>query len=630
MKQVELHLIVLWETARAAEERILADIRARLEVVGTGLLEWPGDAETCFGEFYGANLPEAAGKVRECGSGAFRYVVVRDANPGYSWEDTSRGLERVNTTLFGLKNLYRSWTGGGHKVHTTNSSAEFARDIMLLTGHGAAEWERGVPEGALTVLPGHGGWKSLRDLFAFLDPLLPYVVLRNAEMLPDAFSPDLHGDIDLLVPDAVACASLLGARKVFPEDYRVHYEVIVAGAPVRFDFRFVGDGYYPRAWQERMLANRRQANGVNLLAAEDAFYALVYHALYQKRAIASDYRDKAAALARAAGLGGADYDDWLLMLEDFLKRNDYAVTEPEDHSVYVNADTIDWRRICAEIEACGPFADLRPYRLEDIRAENVLQTRFFRGTFEGRPCFVKYFPTIGTFTREEWRIAKRLHAKDAARICESLFWHRLRGGGSFVATEFVEGTSLESLLAKGVVDERLADRLADEIAALAALLRAEGILHRDIRPANLIVRLDGSVKLIDFQFAIGRDAPELLYREPALARDLLAPRILLALGDTYAMGRGRWNDAHSLMLCLDRLPTTAHVRDVRDRLWSVAQTPDRVGLGPQRVLRKCKRLRMKLGWRRLLSKLGYRKRQFKRHDAGMLVIVKALIKAWNG
>lgn len=595
----ELHLIVLWEKARAAEEKILADLKTKLEIVDTGVLSWPGDAEECFGEFYGANLPEAKGKVVECGAGAFRYIVVRDNNPVYAYEDTSRGLERVNTNLFALKNLYRSWTGGGHKVHTTNTPEEFHRDIKMLK------------------LPGHGGWSSLRELFAFLDSMMPYVVLRNAESLPDDFDSTLHGDIDLLVPDAVQCAAILGAKKVFPEPYRVHYEVMVAGAPVRFDFRYVGDNYYDRAWEAQMLADRHEVNGVNLLSPEDAFYALVYHALYQKKEIAEDYLAKASALAKAAGIVGGGFDDWLFKLEDFLKERGYKVVKCVDKTVGFNEDNIGWREIAAEIASLGPFDEIRPFRLDAVRAFNVLQTRFFRGRFDGKDCFVKYSPIIGNFAREEWRIAKELTDKGFEFAAKPLFWHKLRGGGSVVVTEFVEGESLASIK----LDESKADEIAAQIAEAAAFLRASGFVHRDIRPENLLIDSEGKLKLIDFQFAVMAGGEELIYREPELAHDYLPMRILAALGEGYALARGKWNDDYSFLKCLEQFPPTEEARRVRSELTRWAYSPRQCGLGSPETMARLEKRMKKLRKRRLLAKFGIKRRKFKRryaHDLEML------------
>ena len=78
--------------------------------------------------------------------------------------------------------------------------------------------------------------------------------------------------------------------------------------------------------------------------------------------------------------------------------------------------------------------------------------------------------------------------------------------GPFIAMEFVDGSSLAEL----VRDQRLPtaeDRLRVLIAAMHALdaAHAAGIVHRDVKPANLMVASDGRVKLMDFGVARGED-----------------------------------------------------------------------------------------------------------------------------
>ena len=623
----ELHIVVLWEYARREEDRILKDLARRLEIVHTEILTWPGDPEECFGRFYGANLPDARGKVLVCGGGAFRLIVVRDNAPRYGLVETSRGLESANLNLFELKTLYREWTGGGHRVHTTNTVAEAAHDIFLLTGHGTADWENGRPAGKLAVLPGRNGWASLRELFSVLDRFTPYAVLRNAEMLPDAFDPSLHGDIDLLVTDPGQAAHLLGARKVFPEPHRVHYEVTVGGRPVRFDFRFIGDGYYDTAWERRMLERRVSANGVRLLHPEDAFFALVYHALFHKFEIAPDYIAKAAALAAAAGLAWTDYANTLLRLEDFLARNGYARPRPADVSVRWNECLVNWRRLAEEISALSGVTDVRPVRLEAIRAETPLRTSFYCGCLpDGRKCFIKYSPYAKSLNAAEWRYPRQLAERGDGRVFEtSVFWHTTSDGGSFVITEWIDGEGLDALIARK--DPILADRagtIAADLVRIAEALEREKVVHRDIRPANLIVGPDGHVKLIDFQFA----APFGDGQEDPWFND--RPEVIDGLGAEYALHPGRWNDRFSLHKSLSELPDSP----LRDRALAIlaedSTVPTKVASCTERKMRKLKRRRACLNRKRLASLLSRRKRDaFDLRYARELAFLNRAIATWH-
>ncbi len=545
----ELHLMVLWEKARTEEARILADVARHVEVVAKAELSWPGDPVKCYGRFYGAKLQEAEGKVLVCGGGPFLMLVVRDRRPRYGWRATSRGGEFVNLRMFAMKARYRAWTGGGHRVHTTNSPEETRRDIYLLTGHTMAEWEKGEANGPFDVLPGNGGWPDLRSLFRALGETMPYVVLRNSEMLPDAFDPSIHGDIDLLVPDAVECAGVMGARRVFRDENRVHYEVDVGGAPVRFDCRFAGDGYYDARWQRAMLDRAVETDGVRRPPPEDAFYALVYHALYQKCAMAPDYEAKSLALAKAAGIPGGAFGEWLTMLEDFLSRNRYRVTRPRDDSVYLDPCLPDWHVIADEMTTLFPMEGLVPTGLSRRRVSRDLPTLLLSASAGGRPIFVKYSPVAPFAIENEWKFARRFRAIRPDLCVEPVFWH-VMSNGAFVALERMEGRTLQDLLDEGrrfTLEETA--RLVKDMEDISDTLLKAKIVHRDVRPANLMVASDGHVKIFDFQFAVDRDDP----REQKYFVDRYM-ELLWFLGDEYADGHGKWNDRRAMVRCLEKLP----------------------------------------------------------------------------
>ena len=144
----ELHLFVLWEKARFAEKRILADMARELEIVCMRELRFDGDPMYRFRQFYGPALPDARRKVSSCGVGPFLLVVVRDSAPAYG-TCTVGGCEyrNVNVRLVQLKRRYRNWSRRRHRVHGTTTRAEFARDVLMLTGHTADEWAAGEPQG---------------------------------------------------------------------------------------------------------------------------------------------------------------------------------------------------------------------------------------------------------------------------------------------------------------------------------------------------------------------------------------------------------------------------------------------------------------------------------------------------
>ena len=69
-------------------------------------------------------------------------------------------------------------------------------------------------------------------------------------------------------------------------------------------------------------------------------------------------------------------------------------------------------------------------------------------------------------------------------------------GLHFIATEFVEGQTLSSLRQKLSVRELLA--IVAQVAEALAAAHQAGVVHRDIKPDNVMVRPDGYVKVLDF------------------------------------------------------------------------------------------------------------------------------------
>jgi predicted Ser/Thr protein kinase len=73
------------------------------------------------------------------------------------------------------------------------------------------------------------------------------------------------------------------------------------------------------------------------------------------------------------------------------------------------------------------------------------------------------------------------------------------GPWSFVVMEYVAGPDLAVRVRdRGVLDPTAAARLGREVAAALALAHGRGILHRDVKPQNILLAPDGPARLTDF------------------------------------------------------------------------------------------------------------------------------------
>ena len=75
------------------------------------------------------------------------------------------------------------------------------------------------------------------------------------------------------------------------------------------------------------------------------------------------------------------------------------------------------------------------------------------------------------------------------------------GGRHFIASEYVEGATLRQKIASLQLTPNDAIDIAIQIASALSAAHARGMVHRDIKPDNVIVRNDGIVKVLDFGIA---------------------------------------------------------------------------------------------------------------------------------
>ncbi|MEV6815025.1 serine/threonine-protein kinase [Micromonospora sp. NPDC051296] len=146
--------------------------------------------------------------------------------------------------------------------------------------------------------------------------------------------------------------------------------------------------------------------------------------------------------------------------------------------------------------------------------------------------------------RAEARSAARLVHPNVASVHDFGTYASSTGEAPYIVMELAEGQTLAAHLRTGPLDWRIAVRVCAEVSAALAAAHAHGIVHRDVKPANVMLTPSG-VKVLDFGIAtptgaadpapegmvVGTPAylaPEQLHRSPAApAADMYALGVLL-------------------------------------------------------------------------------------------------------
>lgn len=81
--------------------------------------------------------------------------------------------------------------------------------------------------------------------------------------------------------------------------------------------------------------------------------------------------------------------------------------------------------------------------------------------------------------------------------------------GPFLAMEYIEGASLARMIRERRVDPELGLKLLFQLAQALGAAQASGIVHRDVKPENMLISQDGRLKLMDFGIANQADQTRL-------------------------------------------------------------------------------------------------------------------------
>jgi eukaryotic-like serine/threonine-protein kinase len=148
--------------------------------------------------------------------------------------------------------------------------------------------------------------------------------------------------------------------------------------------------------------------------------------------------------------------------------------------------SLDGRYQLGSLLGVGGMA--RVYVASDRVLERPVAVKVLSPPYAQDPVFVERF-------RREARAAARLSHPNIVAVFDS----GADADQPYLVMEYVAGQSLAQLLARqGRLAPRRAVELAVEVCAALAAAHAQGLVHRDVKPANVLVDAEGRVQVADF------------------------------------------------------------------------------------------------------------------------------------
>ena len=151
-------------------------------------------------------------------------------------------------------------------------------------------------------------------------------------------------------------------------------------------------------------------------------------------------------------------------------------------------ETVSHYRIIAEIGAGGMGV---VYKAEDLRLGRLVALKFLP------PQLVRDSDAKRRFFQE----ARTASAIDHVNVCTIHDIEETTDGRVFISMAYCDGETLKTRLERGLLAPTEAVRVALQVARGLARAHQAGIVHRDVKPGNIMVTAAGEAKLLDFGIA---------------------------------------------------------------------------------------------------------------------------------
>jgi serine/threonine-protein kinase len=192
--------------------------------------------------------------------------------------------------------------------------------------------------------------------------------------------------------------------------------------------------------------------------------------------------------------------------------------------------TLSGRYTLASLIAVGGMGEV--WRAQDGDLSRLVAVKVLKDSATGNDTFLRRF-------RNEAKNAAGLAHPNIAQVYD----YGDHDGTAFLVMEFVDGEPLSSILERErTISEARVVRILDQTSQGLAVAHAAGVMHRDIKPGNLLVFDDDKVKITDFGVSRGMDQTTLTATGMVMGTaQYLAPELALGkpatpASDIYALG----------------------------------------------------------------------------------------------
>ena len=124
-----------------------------------------------------------------------------------------------------------------------------------------------------------------------------------------------------------------------------------------------------------------------------------------------------------------------------------------------------------------------------------------------RPVAIKILPSQFTASEDDRerfiRESKAASSLDHPNICTVYEAGQTDDGQMFMAMAYFDGSSLKDVIGKGRMPIEEALNVAMQVSEALKAADGKGIVHRDVKPGNIIITPDGVAKLVDFGLVSG-------------------------------------------------------------------------------------------------------------------------------